>query len=293
MQKQASSSQKPPHDDRAAAADARDLAADARDLAADIRETAADRREVESLVRESALDDRERDLDLRSEDVRQRSDLEATLTKRDALLVQMREANGKLVFATLRADELAELAHAAHQAAADNERRFRALATATAAVIWRADPSGKIQIEQDCWAAFAHLDGEHGDDDDPRWRWLRAIPAGDHAAVRDAWTRALTTATPYQCQHRLNTRGGQVWVIARAVPIVVDGVLQEWIGMMTDITDRVRIDEAKEQFIAILGHDLRNPLTAISLGAETFRAMGGPHERLATQMLRSVHRRRP
>jgi signal transduction histidine kinase len=230
-------------------------------------------------------------MDKQSPEMVRAAELEVALVARDALLGQMRDVNERLVLASLRADELVEIADAAHLAAAYNERRFRALAATTAAVIWRADPSGEIHIEQDSWGAFDHLADEATvTDDDLRWRWLRSIPLADRARVRETWTRAFTAGTPYVCQHRLKVRDGEVWVTARAVPVIVDDLLREWIGRMTDITARVRIEEAKEQFIAILGHDLRNPLTAISLGAESFRGLPDPHGRIAAQISRSAHR---
>ena len=41
-----------------------------------------------------------------------------------------------------------------------------------------------------------------------------------------------------------------------------------------DITERKRIDEAKEQFVSILGHDLRNPLSAIVAAAQHLQVDG-------------------
>jgi signal transduction histidine kinase len=53
----------------------------------------------------------------------------------------------------------------------------------------------------------------------------------------------------------------------RAVPIVEDGRLVEWIGTNTDITPRKNQEEFREQVIGIVGHDLRNPLSTISMMA--------------------------
>lgn len=36
-----------------------------------------------------------------------------------------------------------------------------------------------------------------------------------------------------------------------------------------DVTERKRLEKARDRFVAVLGHDLRNPLSSISVGAET------------------------
>ncbi|MBL0215846.1 MAG: PAS domain-containing sensor histidine kinase [Myxococcales bacterium] len=99
--------------------------------------------------------------------------------------------------------------------------------------------------------------------------WERSVHPADLDRVRAAWASSVAAGSAYQCQLRLQRRtGGHAWVLARAAPIARSGVVREWIGMMTDITERVRVDEARERFIGILGHDLRSPLAAIQMGVE-------------------------
>src|SRR5690606_9011150 len=88
--------------------------------------------------------------------------------------------------------------------------------------------------------------------------------------LQSAWKHASEALTPYTCQHRIRTFDGTfAHVVSRAVPIFRDSEIREWIGMMTDVSDHVRVEEARELFIAILGHDLRSPLTSILSGADT------------------------
>src|SRR5665647_897830 len=206
---------------------------------------------------------------------------------RERLLAQMRDANGRLVLAAIHADELVEIANAAREAAADNEERFRSLVTSSAAVVWSADANGRIVVDRPSWDTFV---GIGIDDSDPEG-WLIAVHPGDHDLIRRAWADARATGSPYTCQHRLLRANGTFgWVVARAVPIKKAGVVREWIGMMTDVSERVRIEEAREQFIAILGHDLRNPLSAISLGAELLVSLPEPYHRMGGQIARSARR---
>lgn len=209
---------------------------------------------------------------------------DAESDSREQLLDQMRSANEHLVLAALCAVELAAVAEGARQTAAYNEARFRTLAATAASVIWDADRDGVVQVEREGWLQFT------GREPEGTSGWITAVHPDDLARVTAAWTAAVAQAVPYLCQHRLATRDGYSMVIARAAPIFEDGRVREWIGMMTDVSDRILLDEAKEQFIGILGHDLRNPLAAISLGAELFSELPEPYQRVAGQVQRSVRR---
>jgi signal transduction histidine kinase len=77
--------------------------------------------------------------------------------------------------------------------------------------------------------------------------------------------------------------GGYRWHLGRAVPSL-DGAgrVLRWYGTATDIDAQKRADEERavllqreqqarelrEQFLAIVGHDLRNPLMSVALGAD-------------------------
>ncbi len=202
------------------------------------------------------------------------------LGEHETLLEQLRAANERLVLATIRADELAD-------AATDSAERLRCLIASSAAVVWSADADGRIRVDRESWDAFVGIGVDETDPDG----WLLGVHPEDHDMVRLAWANARFAGVPYSCQHRLHKADGTFgWVMSRAAPIVKDGVVREWIGMMTDVSERVRVEEAREQFIAILGHDLRNPLSAISLAAELLTGLPPPYTRMGGQIGRSVRR---
>jgi len=212
---------------------------------------------------------------------------DALRAEHETLLAQMREANERLVLAAIRAEELVDLANAAREAAADNAERFRSLVTSAAAVVWSADADGRIRIDRASWDTFVGIELE---DADPV-SWLGAVAEEDHDLIRRTWREARAQSVPYTCQHRLRRRDGTYgWVVSRAAPIMKNGVVREWIGMMTDISERVRVEEAREHFLAVLGHDLRNPLSAICLGAELLATLPEPYNRTGGQIARSARR---
>ncbi|HEY8141053.1 MAG TPA: PAS domain-containing sensor histidine kinase [Kofleriaceae bacterium] len=206
------------------------------------------------------------------------------------LLAQMREANEKLLLATLRAEELADRATEARIEIAQNEERFRSLVGTSAAVVWYANADGFIHVDPESWLHFTGLDVDTQEEEPG---WLHAVHPEDRAQVLESWAAAVAGRAEYVHQHRLRRPDGSyARVVSRAVPIPRTGTVREWIGMMTDVTDRMLVEEARERFIAILGHDLRTPLAAIASGAELLQhaALPAPLARAVERIGRSANR---
>ena len=235
--------------------------------------------------RDSAIAEREEIVRLREAELEARREADTARAERERLLVQIREVNEKLVLASLNAQELADAANAARVAADDNAERFKSLVLTSSALVWRATPNGRLDVDREAWRK---LTGGSWPDDGG---WLEAVHPLDREHVRDAWSEAVATAKPYACQHRIRSRnGGYVWVMARAVPIMRSGTVREWIGRMSDVSDRVRVEEARDQFIGILGHDLRNPLASIVAGIDLLRDLPEPFAQTVVRVARSAHR---
>ncbi|HTM21257.1 MAG TPA: histidine kinase dimerization/phospho-acceptor domain-containing protein, partial [Kofleriaceae bacterium] len=211
---------------------------------------------------------------------------------RDRLFADMREANQNLVMATLRAEDLAEEAEAARREVAASEERFRALVTTAAAFLFQASGDGHIQIDRGAWSELTGLDTDVEEAKEPGWGWLHAVHEEDRKRIRATWMEAVAGARMYTAQFRLRGPDGSYTAVAiRVVPLLDGDQVREWAGMLTDISERVRLDTAREQFIAILGHDLRNPLNAIQVSAELL--MGAPEastRACAARMARSARR---
>jgi PAS domain S-box-containing protein len=229
---------------------------------------------------------------LRAEALLAREEAREAMESRERLLAQAREANEKLLVATVRAEQAADDANAARAKIARSEARFRSLVTTSSAVVWYADAEGRILVDPDSWLRFTGASPEDVEGA-PGRGWLRAVHPDDREAVLEAWARATAMRTPYTHQHRLRRHNGSyAWVLSQAVPIPASGQVEEWIGMMTDISDRIRIEEARERFIGILGHDLKNPLTAISVGLDSLKRADLPEQprNVIARMARAAQR---
>ena len=86
---------------------------------------------------------------------------------------------------------------------------------------------------------------------------------------------AAGKAEHYQLESRADAAGAQRWYLATRLPLVGPaGETVGVIGILRDVTEQVqaeaRVQEAvhrRDQFLAMLSHELRNPLAAIVTAA--------------------------
>ncbi len=109
------------------------------------------------------------------------------------------------------------------------------------------------------------------------------LPAQDAERARRALDRALAEHTDYSVEYRVNRDdGSQCWIAAsgrgRYAP---DGSVLGMSGVMQDITEKKREEQAlrdadarKDEFLATLAHELRNPLAPVRMSLEILRQKG-------------------
>ncbi|MEW7847733.1 ATP-binding protein [Massilia aurea] len=158
------------------------------------------------------------------------------------------------------------------RALAAGEARFRAITNAMPQMVWSTLPDGFHDYYSDQWYAFTGV--PPGSTDGVAWNDM--FHPDDQAAAWARWRHSLATGEPYEIEYRLRHRSGAYrWVLGRALPVRgEDGVIQRWMGTCTDIhehkltADALRdADVRKDEFLAMLGHELRNPLAPISSAA--------------------------
>ena len=94
------------------------------------------------------------------------------------------------------------------------------------------------------------------------------------------WNAACADRADYDLEYRIRRHDGEYhWFRTRGVPVRDEGgKIVYWFGTCTDIEDYKRLegalreaDRRKNQFLAILAHELRNPLAPISNGLQVLR----------------------
>ncbi len=164
----------------------------------------------------------------------------------------------------------------ASQALQASEARYRTLVETISAVIWHTDRHGNLLPGNLSWAKFTgQSEAQY-----VKQGWLDAVHPDDRAATIQSWQTALSQLTSYTTAFRLRRHDGQYrHVVSSAAPVHSDDDLgAEWIGNCTDVTEYRRAEEAlrdtdrrKDEFLAMLAHELRNPLAPISTAAQILK----------------------
>jgi PAS domain S-box-containing protein len=187
--------------------------------------------------------------------------------------------------ALLRAEVVAE-------ALRESEARFRQVANAMPQLVWTAEPDGKVDYYNDRVDEFSGFERA----EDGSWRWEPVLHPDDLSRSVERWEGAVRSGTGYEIAHRvLRADGAYRWFLSRAVPVRdASGRIVKWIGTATDIDAQKRAEDAlkgadrrKDDFLATLSHELRNPLAPIRTGASLLlRAPpGSPQAERARQMI--------
>ena len=178
----------------------------------------------------------------------------------------------------------------AERALRESEGRLRALVEASSYAVYRMNPD---------WSQMLALDGQAfiADTTAPSDAWLGNLHPDDQPRVMAAIRHSIETKSTFELEHRVRRADGTVgWTLSRAVPLLdAAGNITEWFGAASDVTPRKKAEEAlrvseeelreadrrKDEFLAMLAHELRNPLAPIRTGLELIRVAGDTPEAVA------------
>ncbi len=130
--------------------------------------------------------------------------------------------------------------------------------------------------------------------------WLNSIPNEDVPALQTEWQRALAARDVFRSEHRLRRVDGRLIWVSSAGRFFYDeaGEPVRFVGVFFDISRRKQAEEAlrnadrrKDEFLAMLAHELRNPLAPIRNGLAILRVPGlaeGTRDRMLELMERQV-----
>jgi len=176
--------------------------------------------------------------------------------------------SGRIVGASAVARDITERKEA-ERALQDSERRYRAIVESQAEMVCRFRPDGTILFAN---LAYARSVGRTNPDELVGANFWNFIAREEWPTVR-ALLESLTPEKPeVRIENRFRTTDGVRWTYwtNRALKFDSNGKLVEAQSTGVDITDRKRAEEAlrdadrrKNEFLATLGHELRNPLAPI------------------------------
>jgi PAS domain S-box-containing protein len=142
----------------------------------------------------------------------------------------------------------------AERALRESEARFRTIAEAVPSFLFETDARGSNIWTSDGWCRFTGQTKEevagHG--------WADALHPDDRVKNIEKWKQCMHDGVPFESRQRLRHFDGRyAWVIAKSLPVRdKNGVIDRWVGSVTDVDDMVRAEETLRDIRKQLTDDL-------------------------------------
>lgn len=181
------------------------------------------------------------------------------------------------------------------QSLKESEHLFRALANSIPNLAWMATPDGSIYWYNDQWYAYTGTTP----DEMKGWGWQQVHDPEVLPTVRQRWMASIALGVPFDMVFPLRSADGEYRRFLTRVNPVRDSEenVTHWFGTNTDVEDERRAVEAnallrqreqdlraqaeaanraKDEFLAMLGHELRNPLSPILTALRLMKLRSDP-----------------
>jgi two-component system CheB/CheR fusion protein len=195
-------------------------------------------------------------------------------------------ADGAVVtFADITEAKLAE------SASRESEVRLKQIVDSVPHLVWTASADGTRDYFSQQWREYTGLSAGRQLDEG----WIEAYHPDDREAMLAAWAESVRSGEPFQAEYRIRRHDGAYrWFRARASALRdAAGAVERWIGTSTDVDDVKRLEASlregsrrKDEFMALLGHELRNPLAPLRNSLDILRRHGDrEHVARATEVI--------
>jgi two-component system CheB/CheR fusion protein len=172
---------------------------------------------------------------------------------------------------------------------------YRLLVENSPVMLWRANLDAKCDYFNDTWLAYTGrtLEQEVGDG------WAQGVHPDDLQRCVDYYLDHFKRRQAFEMEYRLRRHDGAFrWIFDRGVPYTDDrGEFAGFIGSCVDVDERRRAQDAREQrdreqleharefehwMLAIVSHDIRNPLGAIDTASQLLVVRAGQDDKIRT-----------
>lgn len=173
----------------------------------------------------------------------------------------------------------------AEAALAESEERFRSLAENISQLTWMSDADGTRFWYNKRWLDYTGTTLE-----EMKLLGWQCFHHPEHVQrVLETAKKQLEKGQGWEDLFPLRNASGEYrWFLSRSVPIYdKNHRLVRWLGTNTDVTEqraaeeRLReSDQRKDEYLAVLGHELRNPIAAVRSATELLRTIESDDPRL-------------
>ncbi|MFB2878860.1 PAS domain S-box protein [Floridanema aerugineum] len=196
----------------------------------------------------------------------------------------------------------------AEEALRQSEERYRCLAELIPQLVWTANAEGALLDVNQRWTQFTGVTLEQVHSKG----WEEVVHPEDVPIMTQKWTQAVKQGSSYQAEGRMRQANGEYrWHLHQAIGQKNEqGEIIKWFGTATDIEaqkqleigrDRLlqqeqaareaaeRANRIKDEFLAVLSHELRSPLNPILGWARLLQTRKFDESRIA-QALATIER---
>jgi PAS domain S-box-containing protein len=172
-------------------------------------------------------------------------------------------------------------------ALAESEALYRAIGESIPFGAWICEPNGNIRYLSD---SFLQMTGM-AFDECIHAAWTSRVHPEDLQPILDHWRYCVKAECFWDYEYRIRGADGAYrCILSRGVPIrSAEGKVTAWAGMNLDITEMRQLQDAlirkteeltaadrqKDEFLATLAHELRNPLAPIMSAVQILHRTGG------------------
>ncbi|MGB3758168.1 MAG: PAS domain S-box protein [Rivularia sp. (in: cyanobacteria)] len=172
----------------------------------------------------------------------------------------------------------------------ESEQSYRFLSESIPQIVWSCNPQGECEYISQRWVEYTGKPIEKA----KNFGWLNVLHPEDAESVTHIWHKSLTRGELYEAEMRYRRSDGMYrWFLVRALPMKDEQEqIIKWFGTSTDIHERKQIEaitsdilqreqtarteaetanKAKDEFVAMVSHDLRSPLNSILGWAKLLR----------------------
>ena len=181
----------------------------------------------------------------------------------------LRDRDGNIIGASKVVHDITDR-KIAEDALRESEQRFRTLADAAPVLIWISGTDKRFTWFNKQWLDFVGrpMEQEIGNG------WADNVYPDDLNHCLETYTTKFDAREPFTMMYRLKRHDGEYrWVLDTGAPrIGSNNDFAGYIGSCIDITERRQAEESlreadrrKDEFLAVLSHELRNPLAPIAM----------------------------
>jgi two-component system CheB/CheR fusion protein len=143
----------------------------------------------------------------------------------------------------------------------ESEARYHQMTDLMPDMITNANVDGEVFYYNKGWTDFTGWDLKKL----KKQGWWKLIHPEELPTVKQNWMRAVKTENDFEMEFRiLDKNGDYKWHISRAIPVKNDtGKIIMWVGANTEIQKLKEEEKRKEDFLKMVSHELKTPITSI------------------------------